>query len=107
MVPGPNGGPPIVKVITAKEVARPQVRGDETASINPIDASQMTSGDLRTEQLDTCHACNARKSANSRKLPIKTIPVGNAFDRIAIDVMGPLPTTTRGNRFIVVVTEYL
>ena len=35
------------------------------------------------------------------------IPVGGPFDRIAIDVLGPLPVTPRGNEYVVVCTDYM
>jgi len=33
--------------------------------------------------------------------------VNGIFDRIAVDVVGPLPLTRNGNKFILVVQEYL
>ena len=36
-------------------------------------------------------------------LPAVDLP----FERVAIDVLGPLPQTERGNKFIVVCTDYL
>jgi len=35
------------------------------------------------------------------------IKVGQPFDRLGMDIVGPLPTTKRGNKYIVVATEYL
>jgi hypothetical protein len=35
------------------------------------------------------------------------IPIGKPFDRVGIDIVGPLSITHTGNRYIVVATEYL
>ena len=35
------------------------------------------------------------------------IPVEGAFDRVAVDVLGPLPPSNKGNRYIVVFSDYL
>ena len=32
--------------------------------------------------------------------------VGVPFQRIAMDIVGPLPRTQRGNRFILVISDY-
>ena len=37
---------------------------------------------------------------------MKDYRVGNPFERIAIDVIGPIKTTRAGNRFICVVMDY-
>ena len=35
------------------------------------------------------------------------IKVGQPFDRVGMDIVGPLPTTNKGNKYIVVATDYL
>lgn len=35
------------------------------------------------------------------------IPVEEAFDRLAVDCLGPFPVTWSGKRYLVVFTEYL
>ena len=54
----------------------------------------------------SCDACQRRGKPKTREslLPIK---VGKPFDRVGIDIVGPLPLTARGNKYIVVATEYL
>ena len=37
---------------------------------------------------------------------MKTYNVGAPMERIAIDVMGPLPTTDRDNKYILVISDY-
>ena len=41
------------------------------------------------------------------KVPLIPLPVvGEPFQRIAMDIVGPLPRTSRGNRFILVLSDY-
>ena len=35
-----------------------------------------------------------------------TMPVGAPMDRLGTDILGPLPETPRGNRYVLVVTDY-
>ena len=44
---------------------------------------------------------------NSKKTPLLPIPVENAFDRVAVDVLGPFPPSNRGNRYVVVFSDHL
>ena len=49
-----------------------------------------------------------RKSPRNRhKAPLLPIPVQDAFDRIACDIIGPFPVSKAGNRYVVVFSEYL
>ena len=53
----------------------------------------------------TCIDCAMRKRPrNSHKAPL--LPVDGPFDRLAMDVFGPLPTTHDGNRYIIVFSDY-
>ena len=56
----------------------------------------------------SCVDCATRKRPrNNLRAPLLPIPVEGAFDRIAVDCLGPLPVTWSGNRYLVVFTEYL
>lgn len=44
---------------------------------------------------------------NHTKAPLLPIPVEGAFDRVAVDCLGPFPPTHNGNRYIVVFSDYL
>ena len=56
----------------------------------------------------SCTDCATRKSPrNQLRAPLLPIPVEGAFDRLAVDCLGPLPVTWSGNRYLVVFTEYL
>jgi Integrase zinc binding domain/Integrase core domain len=54
----------------------------------------------------SCEVCQRRGKPKTRE-PLLPIKVGNPFDRVGIDIVGPLPLTARKNRYIVVATEYL
>lgn len=59
---------------------------------------------------DWCAGCNVCQSRNNsrrkHRAPLCLVGVGAPFERVAIDVMGPLPTTNRGNRYILVLIDY-
>jgi hypothetical protein len=56
--------------------------------------------------VQTCDECQ-RRGKNKRTEPLHPIKVGQPFDRVGMDIIGPLPTTNKGNKYIVVVTDYL
>ena len=54
-----------------------------------------------------CDMCASRKPPHKTpRAPMQTYNVGAPLERIAIDVMGPLPTSDRGNKYILVVGDY-
>ena len=56
---------------------------------------------------NTCDICNSRKGPNIRQRnKMQQYNVGSPFERIGIDILGPLPATERGNRYLVVVMDY-
>lgn len=55
---------------------------------------------------NSCVDCATRKTPRNRKrAPL--LPLENAFDRVAIDALGPFPVSNQGNRYILVITDYL
>ena len=56
----------------------------------------------------SCCDCAMRKSPRNRhKAPLLPIPVQDAFDRLACDIIRPFPPSKLGNRYVVVFSEYL
>jgi hypothetical protein len=54
-----------------------------------------------------CDACASKKGPRTRsKGKLQIYNVGAPFERIAIDVMGPLPRTDNENRYLLVVMDY-
>ena len=55
----------------------------------------------------SCVKCQQRKMpAKKTKAALQTVPVGGPFEMLAMDFLGPLPTTEQGNKYIVVVADY-
>ena len=54
-----------------------------------------------------CDVCARRKTPlKKRKAPLQQESVGAPMERVALDVVGPLPETERGNKYILVVGDY-
>src|SRR6266508_2364766 len=58
------------------------------------------------EYVKTCRECQFQGSAKKNN-ELHPIPVGGSWDRIGIDIVGPLPVTERGNRYIVTCIDYM
>ena len=63
-------------------------------------------GDDVKHYVQSCDVCQKRKRTIKTE-PLHPIKVGRPYDRIGMDIVGPLPKTARGNQYIVVATEYL
>ena len=53
-----------------------------------------------------CEECASRSPHLHRKAQMQKYRVGRPMERVAMDIMGPLPLTTRGNRYILVIGDY-
>ena len=64
----------------------------------------------RSDVQEWCRNCDlcAQKRGPHRKIkaPLKAYNVGSPMERIAIDVLGPLPTTEAGNKYILIIADY-
>ncbi|KAK6177716.1 hypothetical protein SNE40_015762 [Patella caerulea] len=57
--------------------------------------------------VNCCDICSSRKRpAHKPKAPLKLYCVGAPMERIAMDIMGPLPLTLNGNKYVLVVGDY-
>ena len=65
---------------------------------------------LRESVEDWCNKCDVcfkiKPSNKTQKAPMKMYGVGEPMERVAVDILGPLPVSTRGNRFIIVIADY-
>ena len=52
-----------------------------------------------------CPICQSFRTAIPPRAPVP-IEVTAPFDRVGIDLVGPMPITSRGNRYVVVATDY-
>ena len=58
--------------------------------------------------VNSCSKCSARKSPQPNRQPL--MPINKAkrpFEMVGIDILGPLPETLSGNKYILVITDYL
>jgi hypothetical protein len=55
----------------------------------------------------SCDVCQAYAQRSTISGPLHPIPPLTPFEKWGVDLMGPLPMTRRGHRFIVVATYYL
>ena len=53
-----------------------------------------------------CLVCNSRKSPPKRRAPLEVSQVDRPLQRVAMDILGPLPETPRGSKYILVVGDY-
>ena len=54
-----------------------------------------------------CRTCAARKGpARRTRAPLQLYQSGAPMERVAMDIVGPMPCTPRGNRFICVAMDY-
>ena len=64
----------------------------------------------RKDVQDWCRNCDlcAQKRGPQKKIkaPMRKYIVGSPMERIALDVLGPLPLTESGNKYIVVIADY-
>jgi transposase InsO family protein len=54
-----------------------------------------------------CEKCQRRKPPNkTKKAPMQVVTSGSPMERIATDILGELPKSNNGNRYILVVSDY-
>ena len=58
------------------------------------------------EYIRRCDTCQKRRRGKEVETLQPIVP-GGPFEHIGIDIVGPLPRTLRGNRYIVVAVDYL
>jgi len=55
----------------------------------------------------TCSNCAARKSPTQKQCgALQNVRTGYPLEMVAADIMGPLPTSKQGKRYILVVSDY-
>lgn len=60
-----------------------------------------------THWIQQCHVCAATKGPAKRtRAAMKVYNVGVPFERIAMDITGPFPTSMNGNKYMLVVIDY-
>ena len=52
--------------------------------------------------------CASKKNPSKKyKAPMKSFNVCAPFERIALDILGPLPRTKQGNKYLLVIGDYI
>ncbi len=55
----------------------------------------------------SCPTCASRKpESKKRRAPLQIEPAHHPLERIAMDILGPLPETERGSKYILVIGDY-
>ena len=64
---------------------------------------------MRNDIQDYIKQCNICQRYNVRPMTIRThhVPIGESHHIVGIDLIGTLPVTPRGNRFVIVAVDYL
>jgi transposase InsO family protein len=52
-----------------------------------------------------CIICAARKPSKPAHAPLGETAVGAMMEKVAMDILGPLPTTDKGNRYVLVIAD--
>ena len=59
------------------------------------------------EWCQTCHSCMSRKRPQrTRRGALENIKAGYPLEIMAMDIVGPLPTSKSGNKYILVISDY-
>jgi hypothetical protein len=59
------------------------------------------------EYCKTCRTCQLRNAGRKRVGPLQPIPIPSTkWELMSMDIVGPLPKTSAGNRFALVMTDY-
>jgi hypothetical protein len=54
----------------------------------------------------SCHSCQTAKFSNEKPYGLmKPVPILKPWDRVSIDLIGPLPKTSRGNEYALVIID--
>ena len=64
---------------------------------------------MKEDVVDYCNSCDvcvARKTPSiPKRAPLKSLQVGEPMEKIAIDILGPLPISQNGNRVVLVLVD--
>ena len=100
---------------TCMETALEAHHNHTTASHRGVNKTGSNKGTILLARFDSqfkkwvrvCHDCGAKKNwGKKRRSALQQYVVGAPMERLAMDILRPLPQTPRGNKFILVVTDY-
>ncbi|KZS05670.1 Uncharacterized protein APZ42_031079 [Daphnia magna] len=77
----------------------------EVAKANPIYMAMHAY--RRNKYVKSCLMCNKRKSVGGSKAPLHPLPlVEGVWERIAMDIVGPVQESAKGCRYVLVIPDY-
>lgn len=54
-----------------------------------------------------CESCTAKKGPPKESIAqLQQFPVGTPMERVGVDIVGPLPVTDKGNKYVLSVMDY-
>ena len=54
-----------------------------------------------------CDLCASReRPTHTPQVPLRTYNVGTPLERVALDILGPLPDSDRGNKYVLIIGDY-
>ena len=54
---------------------------------------------------ESCDTCAARKASKTKRAPLGQLLTGAPMEKISMDILGPLPLTPKGNKYILVMVD--
>jgi hypothetical protein len=104
--------PPSLRTKMVKLYHEPPSQGHRGAqAVSKAMKNDMTWTNLERDVKDiikSCEACQQFKNYGTKNRPYKTRPVPKrCFDEISMDVVGPVPTSSKGNNYILVIQDRL
>ena len=59
---------------------------------------------------DWCRACDLcasrERPTHTPQAPLRTYNIGTLLERVALDILGPLPDSDRGNKYVLIIGDY-
>jgi hypothetical protein len=90
----------------AEVIATGKIEGDSSSIINAL-VQPLQSKHLENMLVHNCTICNPRKQPHRKaKSKMKQYCVGAPMERIALDLIGPLPLSHKGNTYVLIVSDY-
>ena len=61
-----------------------------------------------TDYIGACVSCSQRKSGKRVRAPLAKFPAATEpFEFVSMDIVGPLPLSNRGNKYLLTFTDYM
>lgn len=61
---------------------------------------------MRRDVEHVCRTCDLCESRKNQKTTLQRYTVGIPMKQVALDIMGPLPLSDKGNKYLLVIEDY-